>query len=304
MRLAGLALLLCAGCVTTTEAQRIALATIPGTPESLTGATGVGLGVRMLTGDPVAQPAGGAVALPSVQPELGVVVQPEDHTRVNARLSLATGAIAKSPPSARALPNDAIATELAIGAARDIPFNSVVGGVVAGELGASLVSLTEVGTHMVLLPSARASVGLYAEPGPVRLFTAVTLGTGTWNDFNSVVTKNCSLLLVCTEQSTGTVATTAVALAGAGVRWQIHRSVSLTAEGWLPLTAVATRLPFTVGLTLRLGELDFRPGPRKPASPAAPTSAPAPVVVPQAAPPAPGEPPPSPPPDAPPSVPL
>lgn len=298
MRFLGLTLLLFSGCVTATSAERIALATIPGTPEALSGGSGVGLAVRTLTGEPEAQPEGGAVALPAFQPELGAVLRMDKLTRLNFKLSLAPPGVAKSPPGFRTLPNDTAAMELVFGAARDLPFSRLVGAVLGGELGASVVSLTELGTYAVVQPTARAAVGLYVEPGPVRLFGAVTVGTGTWNDAASVVTRNCSLLVVCTETSTGHLGLTGVALAGGGVRWQIGRLVAVAAEGWMPLTVVATRIPFTVGLTVRIGEFDIEPY-RKPASsprPGAPGSAAPPSEAPM---PPPSEGPATPPPGAP-----
>ena len=267
MRFLGLTLLLFSGCVTSTAAQRIALATIPGTPEALSGGSGVGLAVRTLTGEPEAQPEGGAVALPTVQPELGAVLRMDKLTRLNFKLSLALPGVAKSPPGLRSLPSDTAAMELVFGAARDIPFGRMVGAVLGGELGASVVSLTELGTRAVVLPSARAAAGLYVEPGPVRIFGAVTVATGTSNDAAGVVTRNCNLLVVCTESSSGNLGLTGVVLAGGGVRWQIGRLVAVAAEGWMPLTAVATRMPFTVGLTARIGEFDVEPYRKAHASP-------------------------------------
>lgn len=268
MRALALAVLVFSGCVTSAPAQRIALATIPGTPDGLMGGSGVGLAARALAGEPEAQPEGGAVALPTVQPELGVVFRVDAHSRFNVKASLATAAVAKSPTSARALPDGAVAMEVVIGGARDIPFGRVVGAVLGCELGVSGISLTEISTFPVLLPSARAAAGFYVEPGPVRIFAAATLGTGTWNDANSVVTRTCGIF--CVDQSTGSAAVSAVALVGGGVRWQLERSAAIAAEAWVPVTSVATRLPITVALTVRIGDFDLAPARRAPPPGAAP----------------------------------
>lgn len=268
-------LVLCLGCTTTAATQRLAFAPIPGTPQGLAGGRGVSLSARFLTSEPVPQAEGGAVSLPRYQPELGVVVRIDERTRFNVRVSAAAAAMAASQPVALPrLPTGAFTLETVAGVAHDVPFAKRAGVLFGGELGATGVSFTEqtgpfVDSWAILLMTMRGALGLYADPGPVRLFAAASLGTGTWNDSTGIVTSTCTVLLPCTRSDSGRVTVAAVAHAGGGIRWQPHELVSLVAEAWVPLTEVATKLPVTVMVALRVGDLSVASG-RRGAAPVAP----------------------------------
>lgn len=268
------------GCTTTAVTQRVALATVPGAPQAVAGGSGVGLAARILTAAPSANGEGGAVAFPTYQPELGVLVRVAEHSYASAKLALASGSFAVFNPSRQVnVPSDALAVDFTGGFGHDVKLSSLVGTTLSGEVGLATASLSTVGgtglsTYPVLLVSGRAAAALYVEPGPVRLFAAASVGTGTWNDFSSVQTTSCSI--GCSRTETGQVSLTAVAMAGVGLRWQPSEYASIGIEGWMPLSSVATRLPFTVAASVRFG--DF--GVSQPNRPR-PSPAPAPVPIPE-----------------------
>lgn len=290
MRLPWLVVLALASSCTATTAvtQRVAFTTIPGTPQALSGGSGAHLGVRMLTGSPTPQEQGGGVSVASFQPELGAVVRVADRTRANVKLAITSAGVARNPVAgAPAIPDWATSGDLVVGFGHDVPLSPKVGLALGAEVGVTAILFTAqvgplVGSWEVLQPSIRGAFGIYGEPGPVRLFAAATLGTSTWNDATSVQTRDCAYF-PCGTQDTGRLGLAAIVHAGGGLRWQARPGVALVAEGWMPVTSVATRLPFTASVSLVLGEFDARSNraPRPPPAPTAmPPRAPAPVAPP------------------------
>ncbi len=260
-------LVLISGCVApmrTIEhfpAERMALSTMPVAPLAASGSPGVSLAGRLLTAEPLAQPHGGAVSFPSVQPELGLLVQLGDRTWVGGRFDFVTGGLGvKTRPGAVNVPQDAVAFDLGFGAGHDLRVQQDWGftfSAEAGISGAAVTSTSGLGTFtlQLLQPAGRAAIGVYATPGPVRLFLVGSVTTGAWNTPTSVITRDC--FTECTLTDTGVFAVAAVGMVGGGARWQVSPQFSLALELWVPLTAEATRVPPMISLTVRAGDLVF-----------------------------------------------
>lgn len=278
-------MMLLSGCVAPTRtidrfpSQRMALSTLPVAPLATSGAPGLSLAARLSAGDPQPQARGGGVAFPAVQPEVGALVQLGDRTWVGGRLDFAMGAFGtRQPPGGARVPESAVAFELALSAGHDLPVNERWGLTFSGEFGvsgASLTSTSALGTFTIplLRPAARAAIGAYFTPGPVRLFLAGSATTAAWNDATSTITQDC--FSGCTTTDDGVFSVTAVGMIGGGARLQATPNFSLALELWVPFTAEATRLPPMLSLTLRAGDFVVRrrapaPAPQLPDPPPPP----------------------------------
>ncbi|GMU59563.1 MAG: hypothetical protein AMXMBFR34_13260 [Myxococcaceae bacterium] len=81
-----------------TQAQRVALTPIPGSPVALAPGSGVDLALRMVTDEAPPRSEGGAVAVPTFQPELGAVIQVAPRTRASVKIALAPAALGATHP--------------------------------------------------------------------------------------------------------------------------------------------------------------------------------------------------------------
>lgn len=281
--------LLISGCaapmrtVETFSSERMALATLPSAPLAVSGSPGISLAGRLLTGAPQAQKAGGGVAFANVQPELGGLVQLGERTWVGGHFNFVTGAFGVlAPPSGVRVPQSAVAFDLGVGAGHDLHVGEHWGFTLSAELGLAGTSLTSVSrlgtfTQHLMHPSARAALGVYATPGPVRLFVAGSASTGVWNDPTSTITQDC--FTTCTVSDSGNVGITAIGMVGTGGRWQVNRFFSVALELWVPFTSQATVLPPMLSLALRAGDFVVRPAEPRVAPLSAPPPPP-PVLLP------------------------
>ena len=271
-------LLLISGCVApmrtidTFRTERMALSTLPVPPLAVSGSPGLGLTARVLAGEPQAQARGGGVAFPSVQPELGGLVQLGDRTWVGGRFNFAMGAFGmRAPSSAAKVPESEVVFDVGLGAGHDLPVQPSWGLTFAGELGlagASLTSSSRLGvlTTALLSPAGRAAIGVYGKPGPgVRLFAAGSIATSAWNDATSTITRDC--FTNCSFRDTGVFGIAAVGMIGGGARWQVNPTFSLALELWVPFTSEGTWIPPMISLTLRAGDFVVRPRPPSPPPP-------------------------------------
>ncbi|GMU59564.1 MAG: hypothetical protein AMXMBFR34_13270 [Myxococcaceae bacterium] len=171
------------------------------------------------------------------------------------------------------------------GFGHDFALHAKAGLTLSVEAGLSISSQTvqfasATSTEPLFLLAGRAAAAVYVEPTvSLRLFVGASLGTGLWNDWNSLRTNRCLVVApVCDSTETGRTTLTAVGQAGAGLRWQIVPGVSVILEGWMPLTSVANQLPFSVVAGLRLGTFssERRNSPSPPRSP--PADPPPPII--------------------------
>lgn len=266
--------LLLSGCATTSTTetfttQRMAYSTLPVAPLAVSGSPGVSLTARILAGEPQAQAQGGAVGFPSVQPELGALMQIGERTWVGGRASLVTGAFGvRQPTSAANIPSTATAFDVTMAAGHDLRVQQHWGFTISGELGLAGTSLTSSAqlrtvTRQRVSLSANGALGVYATPGPVRLFLAGAASTSTWNDPTSTVTVVCRGVS-CSTSDTGVIGITGVGMIGAGARWQASPGFSLALELWVPFTAEAVLLPPMFSVTLRAGDFVVRPRAARP----------------------------------------
>lgn len=257
-------LFLISGCVAPTRtiehfpSQRMALSTLPVAPLAVSGSPGISLAGRILAGAPRAQSQGGAVGFPTLQPELGGLVQIGERTWVGGRLNLVTGAMGVRQPSGGAyVPQSATALDVGIGAGHDLRVQAHWGFTLSAEVGlsgADLTSTSSLGTftRQQVQAGARGAVGVYGTPGPVRLFLVGSATTSAWNDAASTITRDC--FDSCTITDTGVFGTAAVGMIGGGARWQVSPAWSVALELWVPFTAEGTQLPPMFSFALRAGD--------------------------------------------------
>lgn len=278
----------CATPMTTTrtiQTRRVAFVTQPTAPTALAGTTGVGLRMSMFTGVPEAKGPEGAVSFPLFQPDLSAMVKLGTRSYLGGRLAMAFPAFgAQSPEGILPAPPEAVAVDLAVGGGHDVPFTSIFGMTVSGELGLAGGTLTAVGfdrtTRVLVLPSARVALGLHLSPGAFRFYAGGTVGTSVMNEPTGTQTQTCTI--TCTLNETGSFRIAGVTMVGGGVRWQANAMTSLTLEGWVPLSD-NIRFPLMVALTVRLGDFGTTPPAPKPLSapPPPPDVTPEPEEAPQ-----------------------
>ena len=264
---------LCSGCLITSQTtRRVALAAIPSAPAGLSGSPGVSVTGRFLAGTPESTGAGGAMAFPMFQPELGAVLRIDERSYVGGKFAIASAEFgAVSPPGIIEAPRTSAGFDVGIGGGHDFGLTSIFGVSLSGEIGLSGVDLTTragtfTDTHLVVFPAIRIALGVYAEPGAFRFYGGGTVGTSAINDATGVRTADCTAT-PCTISETGAVNVSAVAMLGGGVRWQGNPFISVAMEGWVPLTETGVRVPFTFSFTLRLGDLVVKPRVRPPPPP-------------------------------------
>ena len=254
----------CAIPMTTTrtmETRRVVFSTLPSAPTPLAGTTGVGLRMSALTGVPEAKGAEGAVSFPLFQPDLSAIVKLGTRSYLGGRLAFTFPALgARSPRGIMEAPQEALAVDLGVGGGHDVPFTSIFGMTVSGELGLAGGSLTVAGfektTQVIVLPAVRAALGVYVSPGPFRFYAGGTVGTSVMNEPIGTQTQTCTI--TCSRSETGSFRIAGVTMFGGGVRWQANATTSLTLEGWVPLSD-NTRFPLMLALTVRLGDFGTTP---------------------------------------------
>ena len=274
-------LLLITGCVTpmrtidTFPTQRMALSTLPTAPLAVAGSPGFSLAARILTGAPQPQAVGGAVSFPSVQPEVGGLLQLGDRTWLGGRLNFVMGSFGmKGPSSGAHVPESEVAFDVGVGAGHDLRVQPNWGFTFSGEVGFSGSSLTSsstfgIATTTLFTPSGRVALGAYGNPAPsVRLFLAGSIATSVSNDATSTITRDC--FTTCTVTDSGSFDTTPVGMVGGGARWQVNPTFSLALEVWVPFTSAGTWVPPMISLTARAGDFVVRPRPPKPLTPPPP----------------------------------
>ena len=277
-------LLLITGCTTPMrtiqrfESERMALSTLPTAPLAVAGSPGLSLTARILAGAPQPQAQGGAVSFPSVQPEIGGLVQLGDRTWLGGRLNFVMGSFGiRGPSSAAHVPESEVAFDVGVGAGHDLPVRPSWGFTFSGELGVSGSSLTSkstigIATRTLFTPSGRVAIGAYGNPtASVRVFLAGSLATSVWNDATSTITRDC--FTTCDVTDSGAFDTTPVGMVGGGARWQVNPTFSLALEVWVPFTSVGTWVPPMISLTARAGDFVVRPRPPRPPTPPPPPPA-------------------------------
>ncbi len=259
--------LMTSGCATpmtttsTVQTRRVVFSTLPSAPPALDATTGVGLRMSALTGITETKGPEGAVSFPLFQPALSAIVKLGTRSYLGGRLAIAVPEFgAQSPRGIIDASRGALAFDAAVGGGHEVPFTSIFGMTVSGELGLAGGSLTVAGfertTQVIVLPAVRAALGLSVSPGPFRFYAGGTVGTSVMNEPIGSQTQTC--MITCSRSETGSFRIAGVTMVGGGVRWQGNAMTSLTLEGWVPLSD-NTRFPVMLALTVRLGDFGTTP---------------------------------------------
>lgn len=258
--------LLLMGCVTgSQQTSRVAMGLLPTAPQTFAASSGVGVGGTVVLGEPRAQRQGGAVAYATVQPDLGVLFQIGERWFLGGRASLASSSLGVlQPRTGLDITPSAVALDTVVSTAIDIPLNAHFGLMPAFDLGLQWIPLQSQPftlSPLNVLPSFRGGLAAWTTWDRLRVFFGGTLATGVWNDPIGRLSTDCQPDpmtggMMCSTTETGVVAATAVAMLGAGARFQFLPEVSLTAELWVPVSRVGTQLPPMLTITGRFG--DFR----------------------------------------------
>lgn len=256
--------LLLMGCVTgSQQTNRVAMGLLPTPQQTFAASPGASLTGTVVLGQPRAGSSGGGVAYPTVQPDIGAVLQLGDRWFIGGHASFASSNLGvMQPKTGLDIKPNALAIDTAVGAAFDLPFSEHFGLMPAIDLGLQWVPLESNAftfSPLNVLLSFRAGLAAWASWGKVRVFVGGTLATGVWNDPTGVLATDCQPdpktgRRSCTTTESGVVTSTAVAMLGAGARVQIIPEVSLTGELWVPVSRVGTQLPPMLTLTARFGD--------------------------------------------------
>ena len=258
---AGIALTLLGGCATSRPTRQVALVPLPGLPASIRGSPGVGLAGRIALANPVGGQLGDAVAVPSFQPELNSVVKFAENFYGTMNIVIAPGGATRAPRNDLPVVQAAFDLGALVGVGWDLRITPPVGITFSAEIGATLIETTTnfssgssaVGAQLDF--AARASAAPFVEFGPVRVFSAVSIGTDTFSQEQGIDTTVCGSF--CSSSNTAVTDIAPILILGGGARYQALPYLSFALEAWIPVTTAGVRQPPQLVVSAQLGNFDF-----------------------------------------------
>lgn len=256
------------GCTTATSVSRRTLfTTTPTVPQGFAGNTGMNIAARALLASPK-EAEDNSTAYAFLQFEGGGMLRlPDDRTSLGVRVNLASTVAGVAQPSDRlsVLPG-AVAGEVELQAAHDIPFQKHVGltaAVSAGLVFSRLLVMSGSGVidGVEAAPHLAGGLGVYGSVAGFRPYVALTLGTQVLN--SSTGSFSCTLGYC---EDTGTVRIGALLMASTGARYSWGAG-AVEVGVVIPLTQDGQRLPVMLAFTGYLGDFLIKPSPKRASSP-------------------------------------